>query len=199
MKKKLLIALSVFLGLASMAAVVVVLGIYGIIPGIASGPGNRNSVNIRITKIDDDLLEGIALDDCIHFNEGDIVKVREVKSFIANSELTIAPKEAVKIYYFTKPDENGYIKCNGIYEGTNKYEITIEITEINESAEVITGKTLKDNTHFKTGDFVKLTDYETVFKEMDIVPKEGLVVVVTYRSKPYAGNYVSCTEAKRGN
>lgn len=192
MRKK--VVFGALLGAIFVAVVVIVLGIYGIIPGCATGPGNRNSVNIRITDVKDDMLEGIALDDGSHFNEGDIVKVRDVKDDIANTDLLIESGEAVKIYYFTKPDENGYIECNGIYEGTNKYEIIIEITEINEKAEVITGKALKDNVHFGTDDIVKLTDYETAFKKMDIAPKEGMVVRSTYRSKPYVDNYISCEE-----
>lgn len=196
MKKKLLIVISVCIGLVIMAAVVILLGLYGIIPGIVTGPGNRNSVNIRITDVKADMLVGVALDDGSHFNEGDTVKVRDVKDDIANTDLLIESGEAVKIYYFTKPDENGYIECNGIYEGTNKYYAIIEITKINDDAEVVTGRIIKNNTHFEADDTVKLTDYEKTFEEMNIVPKEGMIVEVTYRNKPYVENYISCTAVR---
>ncbi|MGN0375072.1 MAG: hypothetical protein ACI4EN_06180 [Butyrivibrio sp.] len=183
-KNKAIIILSVIILILSSALAVTIF-----LPRLKKDSDNednnnyRHAVNIRVQSNDGDTIKGAVLDGNSHFNEGDTVTVLEAG-------------DVISIYYFGYPYHESYVLCNGIGEGKDKFEVTFEIKEINESAGVITGSVVKGNKHFNNNGTIKVTDFEEIFAKRNIAPHEGLFIIAVYREKPFADIYIKPTEIR---
>ena len=194
-KNKAIIILSVIILILSSALAVTIF-----LPRLKKDSDNednnnyRHAVNIRVQSNDGDTIKGAVLDGNSHFNEGDTVTVLEAGSYISNSSYSTEAGDVISIYYFGYPYHESYVLCNGIGEGKDKFEVTFEIKEINESAGVITGSVVKGNKHFNNNGTIKVTDFEEIFAKRNIAPHEGLFIIAVYREKPFADIYIKPTE-----